>query len=753
MQLPANVSAFTGRGRELATLDQLLSGLSTGSVILCISGTAGVGKTALAIRWAHLVRDRFPDGQLYVNMRGYDPDQPADPAEALAAFLNALSPGVQQLPLDLAERAARYRTAIAGRRMLILLDNAATVDQVRPLLPGADGCVIVVTSRDSLAGLVAVDGARRIDLDLLPPHDSVELLRRLIGPRIDAVPEVAAALADRCGRLPLALRVAAELAVSRPADTLPDLLLELQQQSRLDLLSGGEDKRATVRAVFSWSIEHLSADAARTFVLLGLHPGVQFDTYAVAALFNGQREAMRRVLDALTRAHLIHPVGPDRYSIHDLLRAYAIDLATAQTDRSPVDGAVTRLYDYYLATAAAAMECLHPGEADRRPLIPAPKTPAPELASQAQARSWLDTEMDNLVAVASHASPGHTMKLSMVLFRYLDGGHDAAAITVHGHARDAARRTGDRAAEAHALNALGGAHTQAGRHRAAVEHLSAALAHFRHLDDRIGQARALGNLGGVEERLGQYGPASEHYRQAASKYLQAGDRIGEAHALTRLGTVEARLGRQTVAVEHLRRALSLHRQAGHCFGEAWALTGIGEAEARTGRGAEAAELHRQALALFRGLGHRSSEAWALDSLGSAETLLGRLSEASTHHGQALALFRELGDRAGEAWSLNGLGEADTAAGQAAQARSRHIAALAISQSSGARDQKARAHAGLARTHRATADLLAARSHYARAVKIYADLGNTADAAATRAEWATLDDPAVRDLIGQSPAQR
>jgi DNA-binding SARP family transcriptional activator len=352
-QLPADVSGFTGRTAELAELDRLLAE----PALLCITGTAGVGKTALAVRWAHLVRDRFPGGQLYLNLRGYDPGEPADPADALAALLHALAPGAPPAPPGLEERAARYRTAVAGRRMLIVLDNAAGADQVRPLLPGTAGCVVVVTSRDSLAGLVALHGARRIDLDLLPRSEAVALLRRLIGARIDDEPDVATALAELCARLPLALRVAAELAVCRPAATLSNLVSELRPQGRFDLLGAGGDQRAAVRAVFSWSIRQLSDPAARTFMLLGLHPGEQFDTRAAAALVGGDHDEVCRVLDALARAHLIQQVGCHRYAMHDLLRSYAAGLARGPAHgRHPVDAdaALTRLFEHYLATAATA---------------------------------------------------------------------------------------------------------------------------------------------------------------------------------------------------------------------------------------------------------------------------------------------------------------------------------------------------------------------------------------------------------------
>ncbi|WP_243707239.1 BTAD domain-containing putative transcriptional regulator [Micromonospora sp. KC606] len=306
-QLPADVAGFTGRAADLHRLDQMMGGGSGDApqavVITAIGGAAGVGKTSLAVHWAHRVADRFPDGQLYVNLRGYDPEQPMPAGDALARFLTALGVTGQNIPLDVEERAARYRSELAGRRMLILLDNVASAAQVRPLLPGTGSCLVVVTSRDSLAGLVAVQGAHRLDLDLLPTAEAVALLRRLVGQRIQAEPEAAEALAEQCARLPLALRVAAELVMSRPDSTLADLVAELaDRRTRLELLDAGGDPYAAVREVFSWSIQHLPAEAVRVFRLLGLHSGPDLDPYAAAALANTGLDQARRMLALLARA-------------------------------------------------------------------------------------------------------------------------------------------------------------------------------------------------------------------------------------------------------------------------------------------------------------------------------------------------------------------------------------------------------------------------------------------------------------------
>jgi DNA-binding SARP family transcriptional activator len=739
LQLPADVPAFTGRAAELVELDRLLSA-ATGDgppLAVCITGTAGAGKTALAVHWGYRHRERFPDGQLYLNLRGYDPERPMAPVDALGALLAAIVPPGQAIPAGLDERAARYRTELAGRRMLIVLDNASTVEVLRQLLPGASACMVVVTSRDSLAGLVSINGARRITLELLPPSDAVELLRQLVGARVDREPAAAATLAEQCARLPLALRIAAELAIARPAASLSALTTELaEQQRRLDLLSGGDDPRAGVEAVFSWSIKQLPPAAVRTFALLGLHPGPHIDAFATAALVgSGLREA-ERTLASLVRSHLIYPVTWGRYGLHDLLRAYAARLATEQWAVTDIAAPMSRLFDHYLGTASVAMQALYPGEADRRPLVPAPDSPVPDLTDAAAAHGWLRTELPNLTAIAvcavAHGRYAPAVRASAMLYRYLDGDHSNAAITIHGTARTAAQRLGDESGEARALNALAHAHAQAGRHAKASQYLEQAQRLSERAGEELGQARALGNLATLDEQLARYEVAAVRYEQAMHRYHRLGDLTGEAHALTRLASVEARLGREPESRTHVDRALALHRTAGHRFGEAWALNSLGEIEARAGRHQLAADRHRQALALFRELGHRSSMAWTLDSLGVSETGLGRYGRARHHHQRALDLFRELGDQFGQASSLNGLGEALAALRQAREAIACHAQALTLAAGTGAREHEARAHAGLGVAHLADGDTATADEHLDRALAIYADLGLTEQVTRARA---------------------
>ncbi|MGH3898786.1 MAG: ATP-binding protein, partial [Pseudonocardiaceae bacterium] len=513
-QLPPAVEVFTGRSQELVELDHLLARTadqataaqvtgrdSTSVVISAVSGTAGVGKTELALRWAHRVRGEFPDGQLYVNLRGFDPDQPLSAADALAGFLRALGLAGQNIPVEVEERAAAYRSLLNGRRMLVVLDNASSVEQVRPLLPGAPSCVVVVTSRDSLAGLVARHGAQRLDLDLLPLEDAVALLAALIGGRVRAEPEAAATLAQLCARLPLALRVAAELAAARPTITLAQLIGELaDEQRRLELLDAGGDARTAVRAVFSWSYQHLPAAAARAFRLIGLHPGPDFDPYAVAALAGTSLDQAQQMVDLLARARLTRDPRPGRYGMHDLLRAYATHLADVEDSEADRHAALTRLFDHYLATAAAAMDTLVPAEQHRRPRVPPPAIPTPPMPDPATARAWLDAERTTLTAASAYSAaygwPGHTTRLATTLFRYLAvGGHISDGLTIHTYALRVARHTGEPAAEVNALLNLGHIYWKQGHYQQAAERLQQALTLTREIGDRLGEARALNNLG------------------------------------------------------------------------------------------------------------------------------------------------------------------------------------------------------------------------------------------------------------------
>jgi DNA-binding SARP family transcriptional activator len=717
-ELPGPVPQFAGRAAELADLTGALERASAQRpqtlVISAIAGMAGVGKTALAVKWAHQVADRFPDGQLHVNLRGYDPGQPVSAADALARFLRSLAVAEQDIPAETGERAARYRSLLAGRRMLIVIDNARDVEQVRPLLPGSPSCVTVVTSRDALAGLVARDGARRLDLGPLPPAEAVGLLRALIGERVDAEPEATVALARCCARLPLALRVAAERAAASPSVPLADVASELaDQQERLDLLDAAGDRFTAVRAVFSWSLRHLDDQAARAFRLLGLHPGADFNAYAAAALTDTTLRQAGRLLHQLACAHLIQPAGTGRYGLHDLLRAYAADQAADQDSEREREAALTRLFDYYLATAAAAAGTLFRGDPDQ-PAPPRPAGPVPPVTSPTAALAWLDAERSTLVAIAAydadHGCAGHAVGLAATIFRYLDVGYFADAAAVHGHARRAAAHCGDRTAEAAALTRLGAADAAQGRLRQAASHLELALALCRADGDRIAEARALGNLGMVDYCRGRYRQSAGRHRKALAIYLDVGNHPGQASELHALAIVELRQGRYEQAAGHLWRSLALFRASGLRSGEALVLGILGELELRQGHYVQAAGHLRQSLGLGRETGNRPCQARALACLGFSELRQGRRQQAIGHLQQSLALYTQVGNRSGQAEALNGLGEAFLARSQVDEASARHAAALALAVQCGDKREQARARSGLASARHATGGNGQARDH-------------------------------------------
>jgi tetratricopeptide (TPR) repeat protein/transcriptional regulator with XRE-family HTH domain len=726
-QLPGAVRCFSGREAELNALSGMLGEAGAGRtvVISAIGGTAGVGKTALAVRWAHLVAGQFADGQLYVNLRGYDADQPVSPAGALAGFLGALGVPGQEVPDDVEDRARLYRSRLAGRRVLVVLDNARNGEQVRPLLPGEPGCVAVVTSRDTLAGLVATDGAVRLDLDVLPLADAIGLLRSLIGQRTDEDPEATAVLAGLCARLPLALRIAAELAAARPQVPLADLAAELAA-SRLDLLDVGED-RADVRAVLSWSYRQLPDDVAAAFALLGLHPGEDLDVHAAAALTDTSAGQARRVLARLYRASLVQASGPGRYGMHDLLRAYAREQAAACDTDGWNQQSLTGLFDYYRSAAAAAMDVLSPAEAHQRPRVAAAAAALPAMPGEAEARAWLDGERPNLVAMAvhcaSHGWPAHATGLAGILFRYLiDGCHLSEADAIYSSVLRAARRSGDLAAEAEALSGLGGMGIMKGQFGDAAGHYQVALERYRQCGDRAGQAKVLRNLGITELHLHKFKSAVSYLRLAVPAYEDAGDPLGVARTQVALAGAEIEMDSPDEAWQLLQRALPVFRAAKHQAGEAEALSRMGGLSVRQGQLTQAAAFHEQALAIFRHIDRPAAVATELCNLGDLRLRQGEHRQATSYLRQALALHRQTGGQHGEIMTLRSLAEALHGAGQLAAARAELAAALRLATETGHTYEQASAHADLAESHHSAGQDDQARQHWQQALTLYTQLG-------------------------------
>ncbi len=671
-ELPLDVYGFVGRGYELAELDRLAGGArDSGSVIVTLSGTAGVGKTALAVHWAHRVADRYPDGQLYVDLRGYGPEPPTEPGEVLASFLRALGVSPADVPYDLAERSARYRSLLADRKVLILLDNAHSVAAVRPLLPGSPACLTLVTSRDTLAGLVARDGARRVEVPRLPAAEALELLGTLVGSRVAVEPAPAVALTESCARLPLALRIAAELAVTRPATSLADLVAELgDERSRLERLDAGTDERTAVGTVLSWSYHRLSEPEAALFRLLGLHPGPDLDAAAAAALSGADLPEARRRLDALVRAHLVEPVDADRYGQHDLLRAYAAQLAEQRDAPTSRQAALTRLLDHYLTCSTAAAQLLTPAQ---RPVVPSPGGSAPgPFPAAGAARAWLDGHRPTLVAAiafaAGHGWPAQAAQLAETLWRYFDsGGHYLDALSTQTHALAIARSAGDRAAEALALHHLATVYRRWGRYDDVIGHCGQALAIQREIGDLAGVGATLNTLGIVSRRQGRYADAIQQYQQALESYREAGDPIGVGLELGNLAIVYDQLGRYAESVEHHRRALELLREQGERGDVAIILGNLGVAYGRHGRYEEAVNHLEQALGLLREVGNRAAEGDFLDELGVVHHRWGEPEKAHQYLHQALAIHRELGNQDGKAAALTHLGAAYVRADRLADA--------------------------------------------------------------------------------------
>ncbi|WP_412540858.1 tetratricopeptide repeat protein [Longispora sp. K20-0274] len=717
-QLPPAPAGFVGRSAELAGIGAAMAA-RTGSIALAvISGTAGVGKTALALHWAHRAREAYPDGCLYVDLRGYGPDQPRLPEDVLVEFLAALGAPAPRTPGDLT---GSYRTVLAGRRMLVVLDNAWSADQVRPLLPG-DSCGVLVTSRDALAGLVARDGATRVDVDLLPVADAVDLLRRLIGGRAEAEPGPARTLADRCARLPLALRIAAELVVDSPATTLTELAGELaDEQHRLDVLDAGGDAQTAVRSVLSWSDRHLSPESARAFRLLGLHPGRHFDRYALAALADAPPRAL---LGSLLRAHLVHEVSPGRYASHDLLRSYAHELAAGLDERG---AALTRLCDQQVYTASVAMDLVYPYEAHRRPKAVEPTVPTEAFDDSDAARAWLDGELDNLLAIARLAADngwgGPVATLSGTLHRHLaTRGRYADMLALHDLALDAAREAADVRAESAALHDRGAALFRLGRFDDALDQLGRALAIRAGNGDRIGESATLHRLGTVHSEAGRPPEALDHFRRALVVARELGDVAAEGAVLGNIGLVHEWLGEWPEALDCYQRALAIHRSTGFRTAEGDALNNIAIVYRHSGRIPESVDHLEQALAVYRAAGDRGGVGVALNNLGLAAANRDDWPAGRAHLSEALAVHRELGSRVAELETLNILGLLEHREGRHADAVARFRGTVALAVDLGVPGSLMNAHQGLGSALEATGERAAALVHLEAALELARSTG-------------------------------
>lgn len=685
-QLPADVRGFVDRAAETERLDLALTHEESdrnAATILLITGTAGVGKTSLAVHWAHRIRERFPDGQLHVNLRGYDPGAPVTPEYALDQFLRALDVPDRAIPVELQAKAALFRSLIADRQILMVLDNAATVGQVRPLLPGTADCLAIVTSRSHLPGLVARDGAYRITIDTLLENEAVELLRGVTsGYRTADSPTELAELANLCARLPLALRIAAERAAARPRMPLSELIRDLRDESALwDALSseGGDDADG-VRTVFAWSYRALSEDAARLFRLMGLHPGPEFGISAAAATVGTTVTAVRQLLDTLVGVHMLEQTAPDRYHFHDLLHAYAIDQAHNHESLYNQHAALQRILAWYLHTAHAAAEALEynpqpiplaPHGDDIRPL---------HFRSHTEALHWCEAERSNLidavrVAVRTRLD-GIAWRLHAVLREYyayrcqFDDWLGTGKLAL-----EAARRQSDRYGEAIILESLGKAFRQTDELPEADRYHRAALDIRHELGDRPGEARSLNAIGLVRRRRGLLDEAKASFEQAAALAEEIGHDHWTAVALANLGETEVQRGASERAVQILHRALTIARQKGIRHFQYECLRSLSRAQ-RKSRPTRAVELAEEALSICRELEDMSLEGIALIDHGSAEIAAGHAAEALVSCQRAATIHRQYRDARREAAALSGTGEAYRQLGRLGEATKFHRRAVA-----------------------------------------------------------------------------
>ncbi len=650
-QLPAAVRHFAGRTDELSRLTTALSvgGPSDSAMpIVTVGGAAGVGKTALALHWAHQVRDSFPDGQLYVNLRGFDPTEPAmSPAEAVRGLLDGLGTPPQRIPADLHAKVGLYRSLMANRRMLVVLDNACDAEQVRPLLPGAPGCRVLVTSRNQLASLIAAEGAHPITLNVLSMAEARQLLAGRVGhDRVRAEPDAVDEIIARCARLPLAMVIVAARAAAHPEFGLAALARELRMaHDVLDAFAGG-DAVTDIRAVFSWSYRTLSDAAARMFRLLGLHPGPDTDLIAAGSLAGIPVMTAHRVLTELTQAHLVGEHLPGRYLLHDLLRAYAIEQAQLQETTEDRRAALHRMLDGYLHTGVAAARFLDPPLEPMAPQPPVPGAHVHRITGHQEALDWFTAERAVLLAAVDRAATDgfatHAWQLPLTLATFLyRQGHWADYAATQRTAVAAATQLGDVAAQAVAHRQLGRACTLLREFAEARANHQRALARWRALGDVSGQARTHLALAWVCERQEDYAEGAVQARESLRLIRATGDLAWQARALNALGWCQTKLGDHEQALEHCGQALELFESIGDRDGVAGSLDSLAHIQHRLGRHDEAVARYRQAVDLYRELGDRYYEADTLHHLGDAHDAAGDPAAAESAWHRALLIFTDL----------------------------------------------------------------------------------------------------------------
>lgn len=747
MQLPAEIAAFTGRTGYLARLDALLpaGGAQSRSVVIsAIVGTSGVGKTALAVHWAHRVRDRFPDGQLYVNLRGHAAGPPLRPIEVLARFLPVLGVPTEGIPVELDAATALYRSLLADKRVLVVLDNAHHPNQIRPLLPGSADCLVLITSRDRLDGLVAVDGAVRVLLDVLDPVEAETLLTRLLGiDRAGAEPGAVARLARLCDHLPLALRIAAANLTARPKITIAGYTAQLAGGNPLAALEVGGDPHVAVRAAFDRSYRTLPAPARRLFRLLGLVPGPDITVPAAAALAGLSPPRTARLLDRLAGAHLINESGPGRYSCHDLLRRYAAERADAEDGDATRRIAFVRLYDHYLRGADAAAGQLYP-QVLRAPLPgPAVTGVIEKFGDNTSALAWLDAERPNLVAAVLRATECGPRPAAWLLACALRGylymcWHLVDFATVSHAALAATTVDGDPRARAAAHLGMATLGYAQGETEVALDHYTGACGNARAVGWVECESAALGGLGNIYQDLGQPEEAAEWYTQALAIERRTGHLTGQSAWLSNLGRVDMRLGRLYSAARRLTEAAELDRRAGSRSSGARTLAGLGEVYHALGRTDDALAALAPALAVAREVADRSNEIDILDSLAAVHLHTGRHTEALDLAREAVSLARDTRNRRGEAVSLTALASVHARLGDHRSALDALLRARELARTIGDQHTETRVLIGLATSHRGAGRQDEATEIAATALAVVRERGYLLLERDTRAILATIN---------------
>ncbi|ATY16999.1 SARP family transcriptional regulator (plasmid) [Amycolatopsis sp. AA4] len=646
-QLPGAVPGFTGRTAQLKELTGLLDRQESLAVAV-ISGTAGVGKTALAVHWSHQIADRFPDGQLYINLRGFDPSgEPVAPADAIGSFLGALGVPAERIPAGLADRSALYRSQLAGRRMLVVLDNARDAGQVRPLLPGSARCLTVVTSRDRLGGLIVSERACAVSVDLMTAAEARGLLAGRLGPEcLAAEPRAVGELIELSARLPLALSIVAARAVLAATLSLTELVAQLREsRDRLRSMDVG-DACVDLSAVFSWSYRTLSAAAARMFRLLSLHPGPEVSVPAAASLAGNGLDQARSALSELGRAQLLAETGTGRFACHDLLRAYSAQTAREDETEQARHAALHRMFDHYLHTAHTAALLLNPFADRLSPAAPRHGAEVAELANDARAWQWFAAERPVFPGVVDCAVDAgfdaHAWQFACSVADFcIRAGHWTQTVAVQLVAIAAAERAGDPEGQARSLRELGRAYVRLARYRDAKAAAVRALALDESLGDPLGQARSHTTLGIVAYLQGDYQEAIERDRVAYELFGAAGHRAGQADALNGIGWMLAKLGRHAEALRYCTRSLELQQTAGNTHGEADTWDSLGCIHHRLGEHQIAVACYRSALDLYQKAGARHPQANTLIRLGDTRQAAGDTQAARRSWRRALLILDDL----------------------------------------------------------------------------------------------------------------